>query len=233
VSRFCGNCSANFFRCDRRIQPCCGVPHRSFPAAFRAPARKAATATTRIAFARFLICDFSSWHETTGRSASASTGSPSTSCSRSGPRDPTNRTCPCERLSHRSQSRLRRLREAPLRDGGRVDRPCLFSLRNALHPMRAAFVLELAINLVPADERDHFFQSADRRFARSRYFDVPTAAVPRNAWYMRNTSAAKSVASSPPVPARISSTIFFSSFGSFGKSRNFNSSSSRTSTGSN
>ncbi len=33
---------------------------------------------------------------------------------------------------------------------------------------------------------------------------------------MRNTSAANSAASSPPVPARISSSTFFSSFGSFG-----------------
>src|SRR5215475_2586723 len=35
---------------------------------------------------------------------------------------------------------------------------------------------------------------------------------------MRNISAAKSVASSPPVPARISSTTFFSSLGSLGTS---------------
>ena len=43
--------------------------------------------------------------------------------------------------------------------------------------------------------------------------------------YMRNTSAANRVASSPPVPARISSTTFFSSFGSLGSSRTFSSSS--------
>src|SRR3989454_6435182 len=34
--------------------------------------------------------------------------------------------------------------------------------------------------------------------------------------YILKTSCAKSVASSPPVPARISSTTFFSSFGSLG-----------------
>ena len=34
--------------------------------------------------------------------------------------------------------------------------------------------------------------------------------------YMRNRSAANSAASSPPAPARISSTTFFSSLGSFG-----------------
>ena len=36
--------------------------------------------------------------------------------------------------------------------------------------------------------------------------------------YMRKTSFANSAASSPPVPARISSSTFFSSFGSFGTS---------------
>ena len=41
---------------------------------------------------------------------------------------------------------------------------------------------------------------------------------------MRKISAANSVASSPPVPARISSTTFFSSFGSLGSSRTFSSS---------
>ena len=43
--------------------------------------------------------------------------------------------------------------------------------------------------------------------------------------YMRKISAANSVASSPPVPARISSTTFFSSCGSLGSSRIFSSSS--------
>ena len=44
--------------------------------------------------------------------------------------------------------------------------------------------------------------------------------------YIRNSSAANSAASSPPVPARISSTTFFSSFGSFGTSSAFSSPSS-------
>ena len=39
-----------------------------------------------------------------------------------------------------------------------------------------------------------------------------------NRVYIRNSSPAKSAASSPPVPARISSMTFFSSFGSFGSS---------------
>jgi hypothetical protein len=40
-----------------------------------------------------------------------------------------------------------------------------------------------------------------------------------NLLYIRNSSPAKSAASSPPVPALISSTTFFSSFGSLGTSR--------------
>ena len=50
--------------------------------------------------------------------------------------------------------------------------------------------------------------------------------------YMRNSSPAKSAASSPPVPARISSRTFFSSFGSLGSSRTFSSPWSASSFGS-
>ena len=46
-----------------------------------------------------------------------------------------------------------------------------------------------------------------------------------NLLYIRNSSPANSAASSPPVPARISSMTFFSSFGSFGMSRTFSSAS--------
>ena len=44
-----------------------------------------------------------------------------------------------------------------------------------------------------------------------------------NLLYMRKRSAANRAASSPPVPARISNTTFFSSFGSFGTSKALNS----------
>ncbi len=50
--------------------------------------------------------------------------------------------------------------------------------------------------------------------------------------YMRKISYANNVASSPPVPARISSTTFFSSLGSLGSSRTFRSSSICTRVGS-
>ena len=44
--------------------------------------------------------------------------------------------------------------------------------------------------------------------------------------YIRYSSDANNAASSPPAPARISTITFFSSFGSFGRSRIFNSCSS-------
>jgi hypothetical protein len=44
--------------------------------------------------------------------------------------------------------------------------------------------------------------------------------------YIRNRSLAKSAASSPPVPARISSRMLLSSLGSLGSSRSFIASSS-------
>jgi hypothetical protein len=47
-----------------------------------------------------------------------------------------------------------------------------------------------------------------------------------NMLYIRNSSAANSAASSPPVPARISRTTFFWSLGSLGMSRIFRSASS-------
>ena len=53
-----------------------------------------------------------------------------------------------------------------------------------------------------------------------------------NRVYIRNNSAANSEASSPPAPARISSTMSLSSFGSFGSSRTFRSCSTWTIAGS-
>src|SRR5271165_6535563 len=58
-------------------------------------------------------------------------------------------------------------------DGGGVDAALLLGFRNALDAMHAALVAQLAIDLVAADERDYFFQTADRRLADSRYFDAP------------------------------------------------------------
>src|SRR5471030_1727302 len=59
------------------------------------------------------------------------------------------------------------------RNGGCVDPALLLSHRNALHAMHAAFVLELAVDLVAADQRDDFFEPAHGRFAAGRDFKLP------------------------------------------------------------
>src|SRR5947209_7868403 len=52
---------------------------------------------------------------------------------------------------------------------------------HALHAVHAAFVLELAVHFVAANQRDHFLQPAHWRFAAGRYFKFPALrlAVPR------------------------------------------------------
>ncbi len=62
-------------------------------------------------------------------------------------------------------------------------------------------------SLVPPEPFSLTFRTSTRQPWRSAYLE-----------YMRNRSAAKSAASSPPAPARISSTTFFASLGSFGTS---------------
>src|SRR5688572_7285739 len=70
-------------------------------------------------------------------------------------------------------------------------------------------------SLVPPPPVSLRFSSSTRQPCRSAY-----------RLYMRNKSDANSAASSPPVPARISRTTFFSSFGSFGTRRTLISASS-------
>ena len=61
------------------------------------------------------------------------------------------------------------------RDRRSMHAALLFGRRNALHAMHAAFVLQLAVDLVAADQRDHFLQSAHRRFAGRSDFHLPAA----------------------------------------------------------
>ncbi len=46
------------------------------------------------------------------------------------------------------------------RDGRGMHAALLLGRRHALHAMHAAFVLQLAVNLVAADQRDHFLEAA-------------------------------------------------------------------------
>ena len=52
-------------------------------------------------------------------------------------------------------------------------RPCCLGHRHALHAVHAALVLQLAVDFVAADQRDHFLESADRGFAAGCDFHVP------------------------------------------------------------
>ena len=106
------------------------------------------------------------------------------------------------------------------RDGRRrgVDAPLRLGRGDALHAVHARLVLELRVGaacplmpattslMPPADALD-----VDRISTAQRWRSAKRV-------YMRNRSAANSAASSPPVPARISRRMFFSSFGSLGMS---------------
>src|SRR5262245_47531937 len=57
---------------------------------------------------------------------------------------------------------LHLVRFGQYRDGGsgRVDTPLLFSLRDALHPVAAAFVAKVLIGVVAGDTENHFLEAA-------------------------------------------------------------------------
>src|SRR5579871_164638 len=59
------------------------------------------------------------------------------------------------------------------RDGGSVHASLLFGDRHPLHAMHAAFVAQLAVNLVAAHQGDDFLQAAHRGLAAGRDFDLP------------------------------------------------------------
>ena len=100
-------------------------------------------------------------------------------------------------------------------------RPLASVAGHALHAVHAAFVFQLAVHAAAFDRRDHFLEAADAGVAARHHLERASRCARRTSLYIRNSSPAKSAASSPPVPARISSTTFFSSFGSFGMSRIF------------
>ena len=100
----------------------------------------------------------------------------------------------------------------------RVDAAARLGRRHALHAMHAALVLQEAVDALALDRRDHFLDAAAPGLAD----DSTSSFQPRrsaNREYIRKRSPANSAASSPPVPARISSTTFLSSLGSLGVSR--------------
>ena len=54
-----------------------------------------------------------------------------------------------------------------------MDAALLLGHRNALHAVHAAFVLELAVDLVAADQRDDFLEPAHGGFAAGGHFHLP------------------------------------------------------------
>jgi hypothetical protein len=78
--------------------------------------------------------------------------------------------------------------------------------------VHAALELETAVDPLPGDLDDDFLHAAQPgRVVRQ---DLGLPPMPLGVrLYIRYSSCAKSPASSPPVPARISSRTFFSSFG--------------------
>ena len=59
------------------------------------------------------------------------------------------------------------------RDRGGVHAALLLGHRHALHAVHAALVLQLAVDLVAADQRDDFLEAADARLAAGRDFHLP------------------------------------------------------------
>ena len=100
------------------------------------------------------------------------------------------------------------------RDGrsGGVDAAAGFGGRHPLHAMHAAFVLEPAVGAAALDADDDVLDAALAGLAERHQLDLPALALGK-ARVQRYRSPANSAASSPPVPARISSMTLRSSFG--------------------
>src|SRR5437016_11739519 len=117
-----------------------------------------------------------------------------------------------------------RFRQHSNRNCRSVHSSLLFRLRHPLHAMHSAFVFQPRVNTLPSMMAITSFSppTPDSEVESTSTFHLCVSAY---RVYMRNISAAKSVASSPPVPARISRMTFFSSLGSLGRSRSLISSS--------
>ena len=107
------------------------------------------------------------------------------------------------------------------RRGRRVDAAAGFGRRHALHAMHAALVFQPAVDPLPFDERDHFLDAADAGVAACSALRAASPGAPRIVSTSGTDPTAKSAASSPPVPARISRTTFLSSFGILGDEKHF------------
>src|SRR5208282_736107 len=105
-----------------------------------------------------------------------------------------------------------------------MDASLLLSCGNTLNSVNAALVLELGINTLALDDGDDFLQPAGRRLRRREHLNFPMLGF-RIARVHTEDFRGEERRFVSPVPARISRMIFFSSFGSLGRSNTFSSSS--------
>ena len=100
----------------------------------------------------------------------------------------------------------------------RVDAPLLLGRGHALHAVHAALEAQVRVDVLARDERDALLDPARRALAQGEDLDLPALASRRSASTSGRDRAAKSAASSPPSPLRISRIVFFLSLGSGGRS---------------
>ena len=96
-------------------------------------------------------------------------------------------------------------------------RPC-DSVAGTLHAVGPGLEFQAAVDLVAGNERDDFLEPPLSDSALPHDFDFPAHLFGVAAVHAEKI-AAEEAASSPPVPARISRMMFFSSSGSVGRER--------------
>ena len=102
--------------------------------------------------------------------------------------------------------------------GGRVDSTLAFGNGHALNAMHAGFPAHRPEHPFALHLEDRFFDAAQTCPRNTRSSRSASPRFSANRVYMRKRSAAKIAASSPPVPARISTIAGRSSSGSWGMS---------------
>ena len=108
------------------------------------------------------------------------------------------------------------LRQHRDRGGARMDASLRFGRGHALHAMHARLVFEVAVRLVALDARRRSLYSRRPRSGSPKRARSSCRFASAKRMYMRARSPAKIAASSPPVPARISTKTSLASLGSRG-----------------
>ena len=104
-----------------------------------------------------------------------------------------------------------------------MDAPLLFRSRARAARGELHFRISAWNKLCSPESPPQFLSCRRAKTASSPALPLSSPSVSAYREYMRKSSAAKSAASSPPVPARISTMTLFSSLGSLGSSSSFSS----------